>query len=351
MDLRRTEKLIRRTASMESTRRGPVFARVSKVLGWTIAAFVVGVVFVPWQQTATGDGRVMAFLPGERVQNVTTNVEGRVRKWLVREGSQVKQGDLIAEVADNDPDILHRLQSERRATTQRLKVLEISINAAQKNVARQRQLFKDGISSERAVELAEIDLARFMNDRAAAEVELARIDVRFSRQSMQEVRAPLTGTVQKILVGENSALLKAGDVIAFMVPETSDRVIELSLMGRDLPFIQVGQRVQIQFDGWPILQFSGLPELSVGTFRGVVKIIDPSDDGGGNFRVIVAPGPGDTWPEPAVLRQGVRAKGWVQMNRVPLWFEIWRELNSLPPMPPPVTSKAADSGKEGKVGK
>ena len=304
---------------------------------------------MPWQQTASGYGRVIAFSPGQRLQNVTANVEGRVRRWVVREGSRVAEGDLLAEISDNDPDILRRLQDERKATNQRLKVIEVSINVAQKNLERQKDLLKEGIASERAVELAEIDLAKFMNDRAAAEIELARIDVRFSRQSMQEVRAPITGTIQKIRAGENSQLLKAGDVIAVMVPDTSDRVVELSLRGRDLPFIRPGQRVQLQFDGWPILQFSGIPELSLGTFRGLVKVIDPSDDGGGNFRVIVAASATDVWPVPSVLRQGVRAKGWVQMGKVPLWFEIWRTLNSLPPMQPPVfdhqTAAPADEKK------
>ena len=347
MDVRRTEKLIRRTQSKAMTRRSRLFDRVSKVLGFTMGIFLVSVVFLPWQQTAFGDGRVIAFSPGERLQSVTANVDGRVRKWLVGEGSRVNEGDLIAEITDNDPDILRRLQDERKATLERLKMIEISISAAQKNLARQKELFKDGIASERAVELAEIDVAKFLNDRAAAEVELARIDVRFSRQSMQEVRAPISGTIQKIRAGENSELLKAGDVIAVMVPDTSDRVVELHLRGRDLPFVQVGQRVQLQFDGWPILQFSGIPELSVGTFRGTVKVIDPSDDGGGNFRLIVGAGPGDLWPVASVLRQGVRAKGWVQMGRVPLWFEIWRSLNSLPPMQPPVFGHE-NSGKKGK---
>jgi len=348
MDVRRIEKIIRRTYSLGMTREGKLFGQVSQVLAYSIIIFVFCVLFIQWQQTAVGEGRVMAFSPGERGQNVTANVDGRIRKWFVAEGSRVAQGDLIAEVADNDPEILQRLESERKATLQRLKVIEISIDAAQRNLDRQKELFKEGISSERSYELAKIELARFMNERAAAEVELARIDVRLSRQNMQEVRAPITGTIQKIVVGENSELLKAGDVIAFMVPETKNRVVELSMKGRDLPFIQVGQRVQLQFDGWPILNFSGIPEVSVGTFRGVVQIIDPSDDGSGRFRVIVVPGENDIWPTPTVLRQGVRAKGWVQMNRVPLWFEIWRQIQSLPPMPPPILEEKNGKAKEGK---
>mgnify|MGYP000552794339 CR=1 FL=1 len=38
------------------------------------------------------------------------------------------------------------------------------------------------------------------------------------------------------------------------------------------------------------------------------------------------------WPENRWLRQGVRANGWVLLQRVPLWFEIWRQLNGFPPV-------------------
>ena len=90
--------------------------------------------------------------------------------------------------------------------------------------------------------------------------------------------------------------------------------------------------------GWPILQFSGLPQLSTGTFLGTIKIIDPSDDGRGRFRIIVKRKEGAIWPSPELLRQGVRTRGWVQMNQVPLWFEIWRLINDLPPATPPLTT-------------
>ena len=36
-------------------------------------------VFLPWQQTAVGDGRVIAFAPGERVQSITSNAKERNR--------------------------------------------------------------------------------------------------------------------------------------------------------------------------------------------------------------------------------------------------------------------------------
>jgi hypothetical protein len=82
--------------------------------------------------------------------------------------------------------------------------------------------------------------------------------------------------------------------------------------------------------------------VAVGTFGAEVVFIDPADDGQGKFRVVVAPKPdvltrnGETheeqWPSNRYLRQGVRANGWILLNSVPLWKEIWRQINGFPPV-------------------
>ncbi len=89
----------------------------------------------------------------------------------------------------------------------------------------------------------------------------------------------------------------------------------------------------MQFEGWPAIQFSGWPSVAVGTFGGEVVSVDSRDNGKGKFRVLVRPDPQDrAWPAERFLRQGVRANGWVLLNQVPLWFEVWRQLNGFPPV-------------------
>lgn len=301
------------------------------------------ILFMPWQQTASGPGRVMAFSPGDRVQQITANVEGRVLKWFVREGDRVAEGDLMAKMADNDPEIMSRLERERQAMLKQIRALEVTSRIAAKNQERQRQLLEEGVSAQRTLELAQNDYAKVLKELADMEIAIARLDVRISRQMNQEIRAPRAGIVQTISVGESNALVKPTDVLAQLVPITDDRTVELMIQGRDLPFIKVGQEVRLQFEGWPILQLSGLPQLSTGTFSGIIRVIGPSDDGYGNFRVLVSKRDSDPWPSPEMLRQGVRARGWVQMNRVPLWYEIWRLINDLPPYTVPLDAKAVNS--------
>jgi adhesin transport system membrane fusion protein len=81
------------------------------------------------------------------------------------------------------------------------------------------------------------------------------------------------------------------------------------------------------------VQFVGWPELAVGTFAGTVAFVDSADDGNGKFRLMVVPDESEyPWPTPRFLRQGVRVKGWILLNRVTMAYELWRQLNAFPPM-------------------
>jgi hypothetical protein len=123
--------------------------------------------------------------------------------------------------------------------------------------------------------------------------------------------------------------------------------------GNDAPLITEGRTVRLQFEGWPALQFVGWPQAARGTFGGRVALIDAHDDGNGQFRVVVQPDPDDVdaWPDGSVLRQGVRANGWVLLEQVSVGYELWRRLNAFPPMlkksPKGDHKKAGATGKPG----
>jgi membrane fusion protein, adhesin transport system len=106
----------------------------------------------------------------------------------------------------------------------------------------------------------------------------------------------------------------------------------------------------VQFEGWPALQFSGWPSVAIGTFAGRVSFVDATDNGAGQFRIVVVPEPGTDWPAPVYLRQGVRAQGWVQLGKVKLGFELWRQFNgfpqSLPEDPGKAKGKSMGTGKD-----
>jgi len=432
----------RMTTAMELVRSSTASHTLARLL--TVSFILISLVLyvTPWQQSAPGSGRVVAYAPDERQQNLEAPIEGRVLRWFVREGSIVQKGDPIVDLTDNDPEILVRLRDERdaiaarldaakqrarslesradslddsrkssiaaaesrirmarqrvAASEQALELAQATLKAALLNIERQKMLTAEGLTSKRQLELTELEQTRaqteverakvalsaarseeaaITSDRlkvaddasasindarasmsaaeaevASSSAELARIEVRLARQSAQSVTAPRSGTVLRIVAnGHAGEIVKAGDVLAILVPETRDRAVELWISGNDMPLVHEGARARIQFEGWPAVQFSGWPSVAIGTFAGRVSFVDATDNGEGLFRVLVVPDKRTSWPASLYLRQGVRTQGWVQLGRVRLGYELWRQFNGFPPSLPkdPATTEG-DMKKEAK---
>lgn len=376
-----------------------------------LLAFVM--LFVPWQQSALGTGRVIAFEPADRQQSVESPIKGVILEWHVQEGQAVERGAPLATLGDNDPAYLQRLQaeqaqlvsavaaaeaqarqyeskaevesaardlavSEAEAAIQEARSKLVGLEAEAEAAALQRDrvdtLSAEGIESVRKLELARMTASKALaavaaQDRyidslvqkrektarsgdarvsaARAEIEGARakvaelrakalaVDTKVARQEAQVVRAPRSGRVLRLHGGPEAAQIKPGDTLLSLVPDTARTAVELLVDGNDMPLVQPGESVRLLFEGWPAIQFSGWPDLSHGTFGGEVAFIDPADDGEGRFRIVVLPDPdAPAWPSEERLRQGVRAKGFVLLGSVSLGYELWRQINGFPPVPP-----------------
>ncbi len=265
-----------------------------------------------------------------------------------------------------------------KAARQALEAAQGGLKTAQLNFQRQKALLDEGLTSTRNFELAELervrtatevdrarasltaaeaealaleadrlrvgaDLDALIDDARASEAsarveeanssaELARLEVRLARQSNQVLRAPIDGRVFRLFGGVGGEFVKAGDPLMVVVPDTAEPAVEVWLDGNDVPLVTEGRKVRLQFEGWPAVQFTGWPSVAVGTFGGVVSLVDSHDDGGGRFRVVVQPDPADApWPSGRFLRQGMRVNAWVLLDQVKLGFELWRRFSGFPP--------------------
>lgn len=208
------------------------------------------------------------------------------------------------------------------------------------------------------VQSAKESLAKSSADLRKAETDEANLQ---GRRDQQVVTAPRDGRVVRLMEVGAGGTVKAGDVLATIAPETTDRMVALFLSDNDIPLVAVGRRVRLQFAGWPALQVSGLPGVAVGSFGGEVAFIDPivttagtyaAKEGAGaaRYRVLVRPDrqrlPGgrmdEPWPRADRLRPGVECYGWVLLDRVPLGAEVWRQLNRFPPRLPAEGKKEKD---------
>lgn len=399
--------------------------RLADLLLALLGLAIVAMLFLPWQQSAKGTGKVVAFVPQERQQTVTSPVKGvvdRLGDGLV-EGTRIQQGQFILEIQPSAADLVEQLKAQLLDLKAKLTTAEVkatvygqniddfaaakgfAVQAAQEmvsaaeakldakqqtvrayqakerqarvNYQRQQGLFDKGIRSERELESLQkdadvakaewdaaqqeataaeeelqskqheveqkrheaqtkVDYARAMREDAIGQAatiqkELRDIEIKLGELDRLVITAPRDGVLFRLPIFERGQTLKDGDPLFTIVPDATERAVELWVSGNDTPLIQLGDHVRLQFEGWPAIQFAGWPSVAVGTFGGDVVGIDATDNGSGKFRVLIKAGAEESWPGERYLRQGVRANGWVMLNRVSLGYELWRQLNGFPP--------------------
>lgn len=309
--------------------------RVTVVLAWLIGigfVLAVALLFVPWVQTAQGLGKVVSLDPDDRPRQVSSLIDGRVERFFVRDGQEVKAGDPIARVVDVDPNLLSRLNAERRQLEAEIAAMQQARQVASIDVERTRQLFADGLASRREYEQSQIRVAEADATIAEARAGINRIETEINRRSAQVATAPRDGRVQQVNGEAGGQLVSAGTVLAVVAPDRVDRAVEIYIDARDVPVIDQGSPVRLEFEGFPAIQFSGWPNLVYGVYDGRVRTIDPVARPNGQFRVIVEPVPGAErpWPDERFVRQGSNVVGWVRGQTVTVGFEIWRQLNDFP---------------------
>ena len=296
-----------------------------------IISIIVFAVVVPWVQTAPGTGTVIALDPRDRQQKITAMVSGRIDQWFVTDGSAVKAGDPIARILDIDPQLLDRLDAQQRQLRAEIDAAREAMVTATRDVERAGTLYREGLASRRDWELTQIKVADYRAKIAKSEADLNAVVVNRQRQSVQVVVAPRAGRIMRVEAYDSATMIKQGDVLASFVPAETSRVVELYVDGRDIPLIYIGRRVRLEFEGWPAIQFSGWPSVARGLFDGRVTAIDIAASPNGMFRVLVSPAPDRApWPTGPAVRLGAKVRGWVLMDTVKVWFEIWRLLNDFP---------------------
>lgn len=203
---------------------------------------------------------------------------------------------------------------------------DISITQIEFNTVQQEYLEK--------VSKAESDKFGSLSMMATSQGEISKLENQFAsyaiRNGMYYIVAPQNGQIVKARTAGIGEVLKEGDMLVNIVPNQIDYAVELYVRPIDLPLISEGQEVRFIFDGFPAIVFSGWPEASYGTYSGIVSAIESDVSGNGKFKVLVKENSAyRKWPPE--LKIGTGADGIALLKDVPVWYELWRNINSFPP--------------------
>jgi len=404
----------------------------SKIIKYSIfalffTAFII--LFMPWTQNIQAKGKVTTLNPGNRPQDITSRIAGRVEKWFIKEGDFVHKNDTIAfisEIKDEyvDPQLISRSeqiikakettlvsyedkieavnsqidalnkslilkmeQTRNKILQAKIKVGTDSIEAnasannykvAEEQFKRYEELVVKGVISKTDLENRKVKLQealakktsadnKFMatkNELLNAEIDLNGVQQEFQEKLMKAesdkfsalsmlyegegsltklqnqlanysmrkgfyyVMAPQSGFIAKTYIQGIGEIIKEGSSLCSIVPKQTEQAVELYINPVDLPLIAKGQKVQLQFDGWPAFVFSGWPGVSFGSYDAQIVAYDRVLSENGKFRIL-AKSSGKPWPEAIQLGGGV--EGFALLNNVPLIYEFWRKVNGFPP--------------------
>ena len=150
------------------------------------------------------------------------------------------------------------------------------------------------------------------------------------RKGLYYILATQDGQITQLTKAGIGEIVKDAETIGIIVPKKIDYIAEIYVKPVDLPLIRENQKVMLTFDGFPAIVFSGWPNSSYGTFSGKIIAIENSISENGLFKAIVAEDKTQKrWPPK--MKIGTGASGIAILNDVPIWYEIWRNINGFPP--------------------
>ena len=193
---------------------------------------------------------------------VITQVGGPVSRILVVPGQKVKVGQPMLDVSS--PDYSQLLDAYLKAAD--------SFRLAEKNYAREKDLYQHHAVAQRDLEQAESDRNQAQADLNAAEQGMKILGIKNpselaknSTSAQIPVLAPIGGEVVERLVSPGQ-VVQAGQTQAFTISDLSTVWVLANVYQADLALVRSGDDVAVQTDAYP------------GTFHGRISYVSPALD-------------------------------------------------------------------------
>jgi len=92
---------------------------------------------------------------------------------------------------------------------------------------------------------------------------LAREEVTKSvrRAAFQQLRAPVSGTVQQLVLNTIGGVVQPAQPLMIIVPDDAEAVVEAHILNRDIGFIREGQAVRVKLEAFPFTDYGIVPGI------------------------------------------------------------------------------------------
>jgi multidrug efflux pump subunit AcrA (membrane-fusion protein) len=227
-----------------------------------------------------------------------------------------------------------RNQAFQEASAKKMSA-EIKFSNAKQELLRLK-IERNGEMQQYAEKISKAEGDRFqsLSQIQTGQGEIAKLENQYMnyniRSGLYTLIAPQDGQVVQAKKAGIGEILKEGDVIVEIIPTNVEYAVEMFVRPVDLPLMAKGQKVMFLFDGFPAIVFSGWPNASYGIFAGEVAAVESSVANNGKFRILIKEKPGEK-PWPRELMMGTGAQGIALLKDVPIWYELWRNINGFPP--------------------
>ncbi|WP_068874743.1 MULTISPECIES: efflux RND transporter periplasmic adaptor subunit [unclassified Phenylobacterium] len=187
---------------------------------------------------------------------------GVIRDVLVQEGDDVVKGQVLARLEDDEPRLAaERASAEVRQARAALALLQVQLSAAQRE---QRRL--EGLAPSNFVAAQKLDQARdavreaearIMAQQAVVATTQARLNESRYDQELSIIRAPADGRIVRRYAnpGAGASTLNVSNM--FDVEPRAGRIVRAEIAEGSLPFVGVGQTVQMSPESDPTKVYPG----------------------------------------------------------------------------------------------
>lgn len=216
----------------------------------------------------------------KRLVNVSADTPGRVVDLAVNEGDRVKKGQFLLQIdprslrtrVDSGAASLGAAEASLEQTRQAVQTARVQLDQAQKNLARQQELWQQQLTTREALERAENEVrgaqsalqerekqvtaqaARLGQERAG--LESARYDL-----SKVRIESPIDGIVTRrnIQEGETAVIgtMNNPGTVLLSLADMSVIQAEIEVDETNIPHVMFGQRATIVIDALPDKTFTG----------------------------------------------------------------------------------------------